>query len=95
VERLNKLISGHCRDWADYVPKALLANNTSVHESTGFTPYPLILPLDATLKLDTLPLSGSAKTYPEYVVEQKLQVEKTAAGARKPQASTEISEGLL
>ena len=50
VERLNKslvkilckLISDHRRDWADFVPKAALAYNTSVHESTGFTPYRLM-----------------------------------------------------
>ena len=83
VKILSKLISDHRRDWADCLPKALLAYNTSVHESTGFTPYRLmfgreaILPLDAALKLDASPLSGSAKTYPEYVVQQKRQVEET------------------
>lgn len=55
VKILSKLVSDHRRDWADCVPKALLAYNTSVHESTGFTPYRLmfgreaILPLDAAL----------------------------------------------
>ena len=46
VERLNKslvkilckLISDHRRDWADFVPKAVLVNNTSVHESTRDLP---------------------------------------------------------
>ena len=61
VETLCKLISDHRRDWADFVPKAVVAYNTSVHESTGFTPYRLmfgreaILPLDAVLKLETSP----------------------------------------
>jgi len=36
-----------------------------------------ILPLDAALKLETSAFPGSAKTYPEYVVQQKLQVEVT------------------
>jgi len=83
VKILSKLMSDHHRDWADCVPKALLAYNTSIHELTGFTPYRLmfgreaILPLDAALKLETSVFPGSAKTYPEYVVQQKLQVEVT------------------
>ena len=57
------------------MPKAVLAYNTIVHESTGFTPYRLmfgkeaILPLDALLRLETTPSQGSARTYPDYVVE--------------------------
>ena len=83
VKILSKLISDHRRDWADFVPKAVLAYNTSVHESTGFTPYRLmfgreaILPLDALLRLETTPSQGSARTYPNYVVEQKQQLEET------------------
>ena len=83
VKILSKLISDHRRDWADFVPKAVLAYNTSVHESTGFTPYRLmfgreaILPLDALLRLETTPSQGSARTYPDYVVEQKQQLEET------------------
>ena len=73
VERLNKslmkipckLISDYRRDWADFVPKAVLAYNTSVHESTRFNPYRLmfgreaILPLYAILKFKRAPSQGS------------------------------------
>ena len=97
VERLNKslvkilckLISDHRRDWADFVPKAVLAYNTSVHESTGFTPYRLmfgreaILPLDAVLKLETSPPQGGGQSYPDYVVQQKKQLEETERLARE------------
>ena len=97
VERLNKslvkilckLISDHRRDWADFVPKAVLAYNTSVHESTGFTPYRLmfgreaILPLDAVLKLETSPPQGEGQSYPDYVVQQKKQLEETERLARE------------
>ena len=83
VKILSKLISDHRRDWADFVPKAVLAYNTSVHESTGFTPYRLmfgreaILPLDALLGLETTPSQGVVQTYPDFVVEQKQQLEET------------------
>ena len=91
VERLNKsvmkilskLISDHRWDWADFVPKAVLAYNISVHESTGFTPYRLmfgreaILPSDALLRFETTPSQGSAQTYPDYVAQQKQQLEET------------------
>ena len=83
VKILSKLISDHRRDWADFVPKAVLAYNTSVHESTGFTPYRLmfgreaILPLDAVLKLDTSPPQRGAQSYPDYVIQQKKQLEET------------------
>ena len=83
VKILGKLISDHRRDWADFVPKSVLAYNTSVHESTGFTRYRLmfgreaILPLDALLRFETTPSKGSAWPYPDYVVEQKQQLDET------------------
>ena len=62
------------------MPKAVLAYNTSVHESTGFTPYRLreaILPLDALLRFETTPSQGSTQAYPDYVVHQKQHLEET------------------
>ena len=82
VKILSKLISDHRRDWEDFVPKAVLAYNTSVHEWTRFTPYRLmfgrdaILPLDALLRFKTTPCQGSAQTYPDYDMEQKQQLEE-------------------
>ena len=83
VKILSKLISDHRRDWADFVSKPVLAYNASVHELTGFTPNRLmfgreaILPLDALLRFETTPSQGSAQTYPDYVVQQKQQLEET------------------
>lgn len=80
---LSKLISEHRRDEAGFLPKAVLAYNTSAHESTGYTPYRLmlgrevILPLDTVLNLETAPIQGSALTYPEYVIKQKQQLTET------------------
>ena len=89
VERLNKslvkiickLVSEHRRDWAAHVPRALLVYNSSVHESTGYTPYCLMfgrearLPIDAVLKLYNV--DEDTLTYPEYVIHQKKQIEQT------------------
>ena len=75
VKILSKLISDHRRDWADFVPKTVLAYNTSVHKLTGFTPYRLmfgreaILPLDAILRFETTPSQWLAQTFPDFVVE--------------------------
>ena len=69
VKILSKLISDHCQDWADFVPKAVLAYNTSVHELTGFTPCRLMFGREATLSLDALlrckttPSQEAAQTY--------------------------------
>ena len=77
VKILSKLISNHRRDWADF------AYNTSVYESTGFTPYRLmfgreaILPLDALLRFETTPSQGSTQTCSDYVVQQKQQLKET------------------
>ena len=83
VERLNKslvkilckLISDYQRDWADFVPKTVLAYKTSVQESTRFNPYRMmfgreaILPLYFIPKFKTAPSQGSSQTYPDYVVQ--------------------------
>ena len=64
VKILSKLISDHRCDWLHFVPKAVLAYNTSVRESTLLTPYRLmfgreaILPSDAILRFETAPPQG-------------------------------------
>ena len=74
VKILRKLISDYRRDWADFVPKVVLAYNTGVHESTGFNPHPLkfrreaILLLGAILRFETAPSQGSPQTYPDYTL---------------------------
>ena len=86
---LSKLISDHRHDWLDFVPKAVLAYNTSVHESTLFTPYRLmfgreaILPSDAILRFETAPPQGSVHKYPNYIVPQKQQLKETEQLARQ------------
>ena len=109
VERLNKsllkilckLISDHRRDWADIVSKAVLAYNTSVHESTGCTPYCLmlgreaILPLDAVLKLATSPPQRGAELSRLCCSAEEATGGNRAHSGREPQVGTEHSESLL
>ena len=53
----------------------------NVHDSTGYTPCRLMfgrearLPIDAVLRLDST--TGETGTYPEYVAQQKRQIEAT------------------
>ncbi len=86
VERFNrtveailaKMVKDNQRDWDTCIPKALLAYRTSVHESTGFTPFHLKfgrspkLPVDLMLgrHLERESFAG----YPQYVqgLHQKL-----------------------
>ena len=93
VKILCKLISDYRRDWADFLTKAVLAYNTSVHESTRFTPYLLmfcreaILPLDAILRFETAPSQGSVRTYPDYVFTKKALGGDRATSGGEPRAS--------
>ena len=86
---LSKLISDHRCDWLHFVPKAVLAYNTSVRESTLLTPYRLmfgrevILPSDAILRFETAPPQGSVQKYPKYVALQKQQLKETEQLARQ------------
>ena len=79
VERFNqtleamlaKMINGSDQhEWDLYLPKALMAYRTSLHEATGFTPYHLVfghspqLPIDVMLGRVSSPL---VQSYPQFV----------------------------
>ena len=51
VKILCKLIEKQQRDGAAYVPKTLLAYNSSVHDSTGYMPYHLMFGREACLPI--------------------------------------------
>ena len=54
VERFNiTLFSGeHKDDWDDFLPPVMMAYRSSVHESTGFSPYRLMFGEECTLPMD-------------------------------------------
>ena len=79
VERFNqtleamlaKMINGSDQhEWDLYLPKALMAYRTSLHEATGFTPYHLVFghspqfPIDVMLGRVSSPL---VQSYPQFV----------------------------
>ena len=51
-DMLSKYISKAQRDWDEYLPLLLLAYRSSVHESTGQTPYMMMFDRHALLPID-------------------------------------------
>ncbi|KAK3104816.1 hypothetical protein FSP39_010929 [Pinctada imbricata] len=62
VERLNrtikdmiaKYVSANQTDWDRYIDGLVLAYNTSLHESTGITPYRLVFGTECTVRIDII-----------------------------------------
>ena len=68
VERFNRTLlmmlamfaGEHCDEWDDLLPAVMMAYRSSIHKSTGFSPYRLMfgeecnLPMDAGLHLRSL-----------------------------------------
>jgi len=69
---LSKVVNENQRDWDSHLPKVLFAYRTSIHESTGFTPFLVnygrsaMLPVDVMLGRASTSLEGG-KGLPEYV----------------------------
>ena len=81
-ERLNgtiiNMLSSYTQDtqtaWATYLPFIVFAYNTSVHSSTGFSPYRLLYGREAVIGSESwlrLASSSTEQTYPTYI--QKIQ----------------------
>ena len=52
LSMLSKCIDGNQSDWSSLLPFVLMAYRSSVHESTGFTPYFLVFGHEMSLPLD-------------------------------------------
>ena len=75
-------------DWDTPLPALMLAYHTTVHASTGFTPYFLLFGHEATLPSTAMfPLLVPSMTHPEYV--QQLETKLTSAYSIVRQFSSE------
>ena len=74
------------RNWSELLPNVMPANRTSVHESTGYTPYFLLFDHEATLPLDFQfppPSDATWTNYHEYVAETRLRFHTAYEQARQ------------
>ena len=64
---LAKMIADDQHNWDLYLPKALLAYRTSIHDVTGFTPYRLVFGQSPQLPIDVMTGhvdSNKSQSYP-------------------------------
>ena len=86
LNMLAKTTDKNQRNWSELLPYVMLAYRTSVHESTGYTPYFLFFGLGATLPIDLqFPLLSDATwtNYHEYVAETRLRFHTAYKQARQ------------
>ena len=51
-ERLSNFVSDHSGDWDQWLDQAVFAYNTSIQESTGFSPYELVFGHPARMPIE-------------------------------------------
>ena len=85
LHMLSTTIKEHPFDWEDQLPKVCMAYNTSVHSSTGFSPYFLMfgrqpkLPIDLAYPLD----QSSPCSVKDYAESLKINLESAFQRARE------------
>ena len=85
---LSKVVSDNQKDWDIHLPKVLFAYRTSIHESTGFSPFLVTYGRSATLPIDVMlnrvPLSSEGgKGIPEYVEQVGLSLRAAYSKVRQ------------
>ena len=73
---LAKMVGEHRTDWDKHLQKALFAYRTSLHDTTGYSPYLITLHVDLMLGRVDID-ENSDRTVPQYVKD----VQKTLKGA--------------
>ena len=88
LDMLSKYVRYQYSDWDDHLPFLVMAYNTSIHDSTGCMPFPLVYGREALLPVDLVyppvnlePLSfKSGSGYVEYL---RNSISETHTVARK------------
>ena len=61
-----KVVSSNQRDWSEKLPFVELAYNCSIHSSTGYSPFFLVLGRHPNLPLDFVSQAPRAEMYKDY-----------------------------
>lgn len=80
------MVSDNPRKWDTLLQKALMHYRSSIHSSTGFTPYRLMFGHEMNLPVDValnLPSENTSQTIPEYVSKQVSIIKETEKLARQ------------
>jgi hypothetical protein len=98
VERFNRTLLDmlataarrHPFSWEDHIRKVCMAYNTSVHSSTGFTPFYLMFGREAKLPIDLMYGTGDNKdmTTIEYATQLKKGLDEAYSCAREKLAAS-------
>lgn len=86
IGMLKKMVSDNPKKWDTLLQKALMHYRSSVHSSTGFTPYRLMFGREMNLPVDValnLPSNNSSSTVSEYVSKQAKIINETEELARQ------------
>ena len=84
---LTKIVSSHCRDWADILLEALWAYRTTWHNTIGFSPYDLLYG-----KSVVFPIEFEIKTLK---TPTKVNLDVTEAQKRRLNQLNELDENRL
>ena len=93
VERFNRTLlnmlatttKDHPFDWEEQLPRVCLAYNSSVHSSTGYTPFFLMFGRQAKMPVDLMYGTGNQRDLPisDYVVQLKTSLEEAYRNVRE------------
>lgn len=98
VERFNRTLlnmlatttKGHPFDWEDQLPKVCMAYNSSVHSSTGYTPFFLMFGRQARMPVDIMYGTGEHNQLPisDYALQLKKGLEEAYHTVREKLATS-------
>ena len=98
LNMLSKCIDQNQSDWSSLLPFDLMAYRSSVHESTGFTPYFLVFGHEMSLPIDLiyqLPEHSEPSSLKKQVLEQKEAIRKAFELVRRNTTAQQLRRSAL